>query len=308
MKNLRLIILLNFLLILTQAQASTSCAKTFRELMNDGNARILGDGEKVWGNYICKSCGEEESMKPTKEGDVRCESCGTPHTTEEDYPPAFFKKDGEIFLIDRKALVTVEDGKYQGHGLRDNCPFCETGHFANMTGCISCGATFENAQDVFKTLPEIGQDMRSTTSMHAVNSGQGNYVSARPPVEAPRTQRATNASEGLKEKIHQTISLSSNQKLAIGAAGSVFGLTAGTAGYYRATETYTVKAVITDIKSDTVYAHYMIEDQSYTIDLTYDQGKSTKWRIGETIEVYIVHWKGPLGIERTNGEVYPVNK
>lgn len=333
MRELIVKILIGALLITSHAQtfATINCGNSIKRLLKTGKARMLADGEIVWGRYKCRSCGEVESMKPSKDGDVRCTSCGSPHTNEPDMPPAFFKKDGEVYIVDIDALMGVEDGKYQGHGLRDNCPFCETGHFANMNSCNSCGAGLENASDVFGTFDSLSRDARSSTSTVAITTGATppppRLTQPTEPVvndvtagtgedlanrtgwnEDPKPAARTAATSSDDEEVKQMINLSPTQILAVGSAGTVGVITAGVAGYQRATETYTVTATVTKIERDTVYVSYEIDGQSFTIDLSYSAGKSSVWRMGEKVELYLIHWKGPQGAERGNGEVYPVNQ
>ena len=57
----------------------SSCHLSMKDLLANKEAKLLDNGEKFWGNYICSSCGDESSMKPSKYGDVRC---GVAHTGE----------------------------------------------------------------------------------------------------------------------------------------------------------------------------------------------------------------------------------
>lgn len=330
MKDLFVRVLIGALLITSQASlAGSNCVRPLNELMSAGQAYKLRPGETVWGNYVCRSCGNEASMKPDRRGDVRCETCASPHTNEPDYPPAFFKKGGQIFIINREALMGPDDARYQGHGLRDNCPFCETGHFANMRGCNSCGAELVNADAITQGIPQmtpspLRPQLNNTTSSVAIEArqvettrisgedlvqqaGLTEEVAEAHPI--PRFGReAADIAAQEEEEIIQRIPLTREQMMYIGAGGTIIGATAGVAIYKRAHEEYTVTATVTRIESGTVYASYSIDGQRFTIDLSYDQGNTVQWRIGEQIELYIVHWKGPQGAERGNGEVYPVNQ
>lgn len=334
MKSLVLKSILIFIFLSSSLYAGKpSCQKTWSELIASKEAVLLEDDQVVWGNYICSSCGNESSMKPNRHGAVHCgdddHGCGVAHSREADFPPAFFKVKGEVYLMNRKALVDYDtDGRYQGHGARRDCPYCGSDHFNNMGSCTSCGAEVVDFHSLLQDLPTAANktetaessDLRSSTSSTAIASAS---LSPKPP--KPVTGEDLSQQRGLNEetrpetvstpqgekidneKVVQTIQLSRNQMIAIGAGGSVLGITGGAITYHRSKETFVVTAKVTDISDDQIWFSYNFEGKTVRDTLSYDSGKAIAWRIGEEFEVHLLRWqRRALGAERGNGEVYPI--
>jgi hypothetical protein len=314
MKDLLIRVLIGALLISSQVQATgTNCIRPIKELMSEGSAQKLKPGEKVWGDIVCRSCGEEYNTKPNADGDVRCPTCASPQTDEVAFPPAFFKSKGQIYLINRKALVGYEDGKFQGHGLRDNCPFCETGHFANANSCISCGAELLNGDDAFSGLPNL----RGTTSSAAINTNQERVSRVTAETGEDLAERAGLTEERAvaqfgreaavikeQEEITQRIPLDRKHWIAIGATGTIFGLVGGASYYFKVTEVHVISATVTRVERNSFWVSYQFDGQRYDREFENDQGNSPQMRIGEFFTVHHMIWSGPIGAERGNGDAF----
>ncbi len=288
MKNKFTISLISFFIFsfTTVIQAQMSCLEVLSELSittehkNISTEPILTvDGDTYWGYYKCLRCGERTSAKPNIHNDQACYNCGAGHTTEKYSPPALFKKDGNIYLVDPGRLVTSHaEMELAESGETESCPFCGNSQFQIDTECVTCGARAENPSDIKQSMKELSRGNTSATA------------------KTPHMDLSLSSLRETRNRTNKKFFTSVAAVLTVSAAfGTVWGF-----------QTYTTEAHVTSFdKKEVVVSYESKKGALESLTLGRSGIETQPWRVGDTLELYFINWSTtPKAAERLDGNVF----